>query len=162
MDADHKSIRRRLVRDVLLVQVKLLLGAARDLALTPVSLVAAAVDFVRAGHEPPRWLPLVLRLGEHSDQWIDLWAAGRHADEPPRENVDALLSRIENVVRDPKEGTRRARVLKRWAERQVSRARQRMAATGSGTGQPDVPAPDAAQENDATPAEQNGFPRSRE
>jgi hypothetical protein len=30
------------------------------------------------------------------------------------------------VVRDPKVGAYRARVLKRWAERQMSRARQRV------------------------------------
>ncbi len=44
---------------------------------------------------------------------------------PPRENVDTLLARVEEVVRDPQTGARRARVLKRWAERQMARARQR-------------------------------------
>ena len=123
----HSQTRKALIKDVVLLQFKLLLGAARDLALTPISLAAAAIDFVRAGHEPPRWLPWVLRLGERSDHWIDLWAAGRHPGEAPRENVDALLARVEEVVRDPQSGARRARILKRWAERQVARARQRMA-----------------------------------
>lgn len=122
-----KSPRRWLIREVLLLQVKLLLGAARDLALTPITLVAAAIDFVRAKQHAPHWFPLVLRLGEHSDHWIDLWRAGHAEDAPQRENVDALLARIEGVVRDPSEGARRARVLKRWAERQMARARQRMA-----------------------------------
>jgi hypothetical protein len=136
MNADSKSTRRWLFRETLLLQLKLLLGAARDLALTPVSLVAAAFDFLRAKDNPPRWFPLVLRLGEQSDHWIDLWRAGRAADATQRENVDALLMRIEGVVRDPKEGARHARVLKRWAERSVRKARQRMAQTESdATGQ---------------------------
>ena len=37
------------------------------------------------------------------------------------------LSRVEEVVRDPQTGARRARVLKRWAERQMARARKRAA-----------------------------------
>ena len=44
---------------------------------------------------------------------------------PSRESVDALLFRVEEVVRDPQTGARRARVLRRWAERQIARARQR-------------------------------------
>ncbi|MEO5558694.1 MAG: hypothetical protein ABIR10_03335, partial [Dokdonella sp.] len=44
-----------------------------------------------------------------------------------RENVDALLARVEEVVRNPQTGARKARVLKRWAERQVSRARKQAA-----------------------------------
>jgi len=125
------SVRRKLVRDVLLLQVKLLLGAARDLALTPVTLTAAAVDFVLAGRQPPKFFYLVLRLGERSEHWIDTWSAARSEHEPPRENVEALLSLVEEVVRDPQSGARRARVLKRWAERQMARARQRIGFDGS-------------------------------
>jgi hypothetical protein len=70
----------------------------------------------------------MLRLGERSDEWIDLWAAARNAKAPRRENVDALLARVEEVVNDPQTGARRARVLKRWAERQMRRARERIEA----------------------------------
>jgi hypothetical protein len=124
-NANTGALRRRLVKDVVLLQFKLLLGAARDLALTPVTLVAAAIDFAFAHRQPPRWFPLILRLGERSDHWIDLWSAARAADEAPRENVEALLARVEEVVRDPATGARRARILKRWAERQLARARAR-------------------------------------
>ena len=123
-------VRRKLIRDVLLLQVKLLLGAARDLALTPVTLTAAAIDFVFAGRQPPKFFYLVMRLGERSDHWIDTWSAARGEHEPARENVEALLSRVEGVVRDPQSGARRARVLKRWAERQMARARQRIGFDG--------------------------------
>src|SRR5690606_32834271 len=106
-------------REVLLLQAKLLLDAARDVALSPLTLAAATLDFVLLKQQAPRYFRGVLRLGERSDEWIDLWSAARGPQAPPRENVEALLSRVEQVVRDPRSGTRRARVLKRWAERQV-------------------------------------------
>lgn len=125
MNPDTAPSRRSLLRDVLLLQLKLLLDAVRDVALSPLTLAAATLDFLLAGRLPPRYFHAVLRLGERSDEWIDLWAATRGARSTDRENVDAMLARIEEVISDPKTGARRARVLKRWAERQVSRARQR-------------------------------------
>ena len=125
-NADLPATRKALVRDVLVLQLKLLLGAARDLALTPVTLAAAALDLILSGRQEPRYFHAVLRIGEQSDHWIDTWSAGRKGEPGQRANVDALLASVEEVVRDPKVGAHRARVLKRWAERQVSRARQRM------------------------------------
>lgn len=135
---DLSTTRKQLIRDVLVLQVKLLLGAARDLALTPVTLTAAALDLIRSRQHPPFFFHWILRLGERSERWIDTWSAGRQDDEPQRRNVDALLNSVEEIVRDPKVGAYRARVLKRWAERQVSRARQRI---GSDAPAPDAPAP---------------------
>jgi hypothetical protein len=131
MTSDLKTTRSRLIRDVLLLQVKLLLGAARDLAVVPVTLAAALLDLILSRSQPPRFFQQVLRLGERSDQWIGVWSAAHGKDEPQRGNVDALMASVEEVVRDPKVGAYRARVLKRWAERQVTRARQRI--------KPDVP-----------------------
>lgn len=58
-----------------------------------------------------------------------MWFGARDEQLPQRANVDALPARVEDVVRDPTTGARRARVLKRWAERQVAHARQRGALT---------------------------------
>ena len=79
---DAASARKTLVRNVLLLQLKLLLDALRDLALSPLTLAAAAVDFVLAGHQPPRYFRGVLKLGERSEEWIDLWSAARDPDAP--------------------------------------------------------------------------------
>jgi len=128
MDPDLKTTRTDLIRDVLVLQVKLLLGAARDLAVAPVTLAAALLDLIWLKRQPPRFFHQVLRLGERSDHYIDVWSAGRSKDAKQRANVDALLSSVEEVVRDPKVGAHRARVLKRWAERQM-RTRLRPGAT---------------------------------
>ncbi|MGA8278282.1 MAG: hypothetical protein WB784_08815 [Rhodanobacteraceae bacterium] len=124
MNPDQARPPRSLIRDVLLLQLKLLLDALRDIALGPLALSAAMLDFLLSRRQTPRYFRLVLRLGERSDEWIDLWSGARDAPDEPRENVDALLGRVEEVIRDPRTGARRARVLKRWAERQLRRARQ--------------------------------------
>ena len=124
-----------LIRTTLLLQLKLLIGAARDLVLSPLTLVAAVVDLGLLRRQEPRYLRLVLQLGERSEAWIDLWSGAREPHEAPRENVDALLARVEEVVRDPQTGARRARVLKRWAEREIARRRaglQRAVTTRAG------------------------------
>jgi hypothetical protein len=128
MDTEQKLTAIELIKAVAILQLKVLLGAARDLALGPTALVAAFVDLVLLKHQPPRFFRAVLRLGESSDRWIDVWSGGRHPDEPQRENVDALIARVESVVRDPEMGARQARVLRRWAERQAGRAKRRAAA----------------------------------
>src|SRR5215831_718584 len=123
-----------LIKEVLALQLKLLLGAARDLVLTPVTLAAAAIDFVLIKNHPPRFFRTVLQLGQRSDEWIDTWSAAREPhEEEPRENVDALLRRVEEVVGDPAQGARRARVLKRWAERQMAKARAKQRSQAEGT-----------------------------
>lgn len=136
MNPQPATHRKRLARDVLLLQVKLLLDALRDIALSPLTLGAAAIDFVLAGRQPPRFLLAVLRLGQRSDDWIDLWAAMRGAGSTDRHNVDSLLASVESVVTDPKSGARRARVLKRWAERELSRARRRVGVDASSQDSP--------------------------
>jgi hypothetical protein len=127
MDSEQKHAATTLMKAVGLLQLKVLLSAARDLVVSPVALVAAFVDLILLKVQEPRFFRSVLRFGEYSDAWIDVWSAGRDPGESPRENVEALLDRVEEVVRDPQTGARKARVLKRWAERQVARARQRAA-----------------------------------
>ena len=132
MNSEQKATRNQLIRDVLLLQVKLLIGAAHDLAVVPVTLAAALLDLILSKSQAPRFFHQVLRMGERSDEWIDVWSAARHKDEQ-RGPVDSILASVEEVVRDPKVGAYRARVLKRWAERQVARARQRVKTDSPGS-----------------------------
>jgi hypothetical protein len=127
MTPESPNHARELVKSAAMLQLKLLLDALRDLALSPLSLVAAGVDLALLKLQAPRYFRAVLRLGHYSDHWIDVWSGGRDPDAAPHENVDALLARVEEVIRDPHTGARRARILKRWAERQLARARQRAA-----------------------------------
>jgi len=128
MEAEHKRTATELIKSVAILQVKVLIGAARDLALGPTAIAAALVDLVLMKQQQPQFYRSVLRFGEKSDRWIDVWSGGRHPEEDPHENVDALIARVEDVVRDPERGARQARVLRRWADRQVKRAARRAAA----------------------------------
>ncbi len=125
MNTEPTRKRWPLIRAVALLQLKLLMNTARDLVLIPLALVAALVDLVRLKRHEPQYFRTVLSVGEHSDRWIDMWYSNHDAQEQPRENVDALLSRVEEVVRDPRAGAQQARVLKRWAEKQMARAKLR-------------------------------------
>jgi hypothetical protein len=119
---------RGLLRDVGVFQLKLVVDALRDLVMSPITLAAAALDLLLSGQQPPQYFRAMLRLGRRSEQWIDLWAAAYEQDGPRAENVDAVLARLEEALRDPKTGARRARVLKRWAERALARQRRRLGA----------------------------------
>lgn len=112
------------MREVLGFQLKLALEALRDIALIPVSLVAAAIDMVMMKKQAPQYFRSMLTLGRRSDDWIDLWATADAGDAKPA-NVDALLMQIEQVVRDPRGGQRKARVLMRWAEMNLARQRRK-------------------------------------
>lgn len=129
-----------LVRAVATLQIKLLLDTLRDLALSPIALAAALTDMAMLKRQRPRYFRAVLRFGARSDRWIDVWSGGEEEYVPARESVDALLLRVEEVVRDPQAGARRARVLRRWAERQLIRARKR---AGTQNADRSTPIPDA-------------------
>jgi len=131
MNENTERSREDLLRGALKLQAKLFLDALRDLLLSPVSIGAAALDIVLAKRQAPRYFDACLRFGERSEEWIDLWATRQRAGQADAANVDALLANIEAVVRDPQVGARRALVLKRWAERQVWRARRRESAAAT-------------------------------
>ena len=124
MKIEPVATARSLIRDVAAFQLKLLVDALRDLILSPVSLAAALLDLLLSKIQSPRYFHAVLRFGERSEEWIDLWSAGRNAKSREGPNVDALLAHVQTVVSDPKAGAHRARVLKRWAEQQMTRARR--------------------------------------
>jgi hypothetical protein len=122
MNPKRAKTARSLIRDVLVMQLKLLTETLRDIALSPILLSAAALDLLLSKRQAPRYFHQVMRLAERSDQWIDMWSAAREPHETEHANIDQLLHKIEEIVQDPKTGARRARVLRRWAERRVARA----------------------------------------
>ena len=109
--------RGKLLREVALFQVKLLLATGRDLVLLPLSLFAAAFDFVFGRTELFR---ATLRLGRWSDEFIGVFPPEQRDERAPFD-ADALLAQIEGLVRDPKSGAEKARLLSRWARMQLGK-----------------------------------------
>lgn len=112
--SDHES-RWRLVRDVVVFQIKLGMEAILDLTLIPVSLAAAAIDFLLGNWRRPRWFHAVLRFGERCEHRIDLWRVATPGMDVPQSEVDAVLHSIETLIRNPRTGPDKVRELRRWA-----------------------------------------------
>lgn len=88
--------RWRLIREIAVLQVKLLADAVRDLLLAPLALVAGAVDLVRPGGG---LFDAVLALGRRTDRWINLF--GHEGDQDPADDasIDDLAGRLELKIR---------------------------------------------------------------
>ena len=112
--SDHET-RWRLVRDVVVFQIKLGMEAVLDLTLIPVSLAAAAMDFLLGNWRRPRWFHAVLRLGERCAHRIDLWRVATPGVDAPQSEGDAVMRSIETLIRNPRTGPDKLRELRRWA-----------------------------------------------
>jgi hypothetical protein len=100
--------RRRLLRDIGVLQVKLIVDGFRDLVLVPLSLIAGAVSLLRGGREPGPEFYDLLRMGKESERWINLFGAVEDAPVKPEEtesakeqaDLDQVMERIETFVVD--------------------------------------------------------------
>jgi hypothetical protein len=111
----NRGTRWRIVRDVVVFQVKCGLEALLDLTLIPASLAAAGLDLLVGNWRKPRYFHALLRFGERCETWIDLWGVAPGSVEGNPLGVDAVMHNIEAVIRDPRTGPQSVRALRRWA-----------------------------------------------
>jgi hypothetical protein len=99
---------RTLIRDVAVLQAKLIVDGLRDLVLVPASLVAGLISLAsgRDGRPGAQFYHL-LSMGKQSEQWINLFGAMKNAppdlDLPqpfPDTDMDEIVGRIEAIVVD--------------------------------------------------------------
>jgi hypothetical protein len=114
-DQPRPGTRFRLLRDVMVFQIKLAMEALLDITLIPVSLAAAGLDTVLGNWRQPRWFHAVLRFGERCERRIDLWGVPTSSLEPPQSDAEALMRNIETLLRNPRTGPDKVRELRRWA-----------------------------------------------
>ena len=97
-----------LIRDLAVLQVKLLVDGFRDLVLLPASIIAAIVSLSRTenGKPGPEFYKLLV-AGKHSEHFINLFGALRNApaDIDPQDigsgaEMDDIVSRVESFVVD--------------------------------------------------------------
>ena len=93
--------RWRLIRDVLVFQIRLGLDALRDLLLSPISIVAGLADLLLGGTR----FYSVLAAGRQTETWIHLFGeldrvAPREAatDAAQSASVDAIVERMERLI----------------------------------------------------------------
>jgi hypothetical protein len=96
-----------LIRDVAVLQVKLVFDGLRDLILVPVSIVTAIISLTRSGDKPGPQFYDLMRLGKESEQWINLFGAVENVPDSapdsgrfPSKDIDSVVSRVESFVID--------------------------------------------------------------
>ena len=107
-------LRWKFLRDVLVFQLKLILGNLQNFVLVPVSLVAAALDLFIKGNREGEKFYKVMDWGRRTDEMINVYSAigGYHATSGENEQamygdytVDAILGKVEGaIVREYEKG----------------------------------------------------------
>ena len=106
------SERWTLMRDVAVLQAKLIVDGLRDLVLVPASIIAGIISLASGTDgRPGSQFYQLLALGKQSERWINLFGALQNAPpdlkqmEPfPDADMDELVGKLETFVRD--EGSR--------------------------------------------------------
>lgn len=99
-----------LIRDLIILQLKLWMDGVKDIVLSPLSIGAAILD-VLAGPTPDgHRLYKVLGWGERFDLWLNLYGATGRAESSgeglfggSRAGDDTLLGRLEKVAKGHEE-----------------------------------------------------------
>ncbi len=107
-DTDRTARRWALARDVIVLQLKLVLEGMRDVLLGPLGLIAGLAGVLTNSERPARLFRGVLRGALRFDQWLKLYGAlerrsPHDPDEPalpPKTSADDWLDKIEQAVVD--------------------------------------------------------------
>ncbi|MCH8302449.1 MAG: hypothetical protein IH912_06825 [Proteobacteria bacterium] len=96
-----------LIRDILVLQLKLLVDGLRDLILVPISLVVGIASLLKGGESSGSQFYELLRTGRRTERWINLFGAADRVYGPsiaddrfPAEDIDEMVSRVESFVVD--------------------------------------------------------------
>jgi hypothetical protein len=106
-DPDPAPDRWTLIRDIAVLQVKLVVDGFRDLLLVPISIIAGAVSLVKGGERPAPHFYDLMRVGKQSENWINLFGAADHAQGPDPyddrfagQDIDSMVRKVEAFVVD--------------------------------------------------------------
>ncbi|MFN4354702.1 hypothetical protein [Parvibaculum sp.] len=106
MDAFAPSVTRWvLLRDVTVLQGKLLMDSVKDLLLAPVSLGAAAISLFNREGDTGRQFYEVLHAARRFEDWINKYGDADRIPPPDfavkreGESVDAMVARLEELVK---------------------------------------------------------------
>ena len=102
-----KTDRWTLLRDIGILQVKLIVDGLRDFLLVPISLVIGIASLFKSADDAGNEFYELLRLGKKTERWINLFGAAERVPASiservnfPDSDIDALVSRVESFVVD--------------------------------------------------------------
>lgn len=95
--------RATLLRDIVILQFKLVVDGLRDFILVPVSITIGIVSLLRTGKRPGTEFYDLLHYGRHTDRVINLFGAAKRIhpqkdDDGSMPDLDELAERVENFV----------------------------------------------------------------
>lgn len=95
--------RWKLIRDIFVLQFKLIVDGLRDLILVPVSLIAGIVSLVKGDAGQDNDFYDLLRLGKRSERWINLFGAAGNVQQDsgvplPGSDIDELVTKVESFL----------------------------------------------------------------
>lgn len=104
----HKAETWTLIRDIGVLQVKLLVDSLRDILLLPASLIAGIVSIASSQNgRPGLQFYRLLAWGRQSEVWINLFGAVKNSPqeiETPQafgnQDIDDIVGRLESFVRE--------------------------------------------------------------
>jgi hypothetical protein len=106
METAHYPSKGVLIRDLLILQLKLVIDAVKDILLIKLALFAVVFDILFGRPGRPLLFYNVLRLGERFDLWLNLYGAATDAEESQdglfgvsAAGSRTMLGRLEQVVR---------------------------------------------------------------
>lgn len=106
-DDNESPDRWMLIRDILVLQVKLVPDGLRDVVLVPISLFVGLVSLLKGGKASGSEFYLLLKIGRRSERWINLFGAAERIYGPAAandrfrtENIDEIVGRVELFLVD--------------------------------------------------------------
>ncbi len=104
---DRMPDRWTLIRDIIVLQLKLVVDGLRDFILVPISLLVGIISLLKGGDSSGSEFYELLRTGRRSERWINLFGAAERVYGPsiaddhfPAEDIDEIVSRVETFVVD--------------------------------------------------------------
>jgi hypothetical protein len=98
-DSASHNPRLNLLREAVVLQLKLLVDGLRDAILIPISLLAAVIGLLRGGPDCDREYRRVLKLGRRSERWIDLFGNQRPLGKSGTAgSLDSILEQVESTM----------------------------------------------------------------
>ena len=82
------------VRRLLTFQVKLAVDAFRDIALSPVAIIATVIDLVEGRQGGSRLFEKLMKFGRVSEKHINLFDQHKYGNR----TVDSVLSQVEDIL----------------------------------------------------------------
>ena len=94
--------RSEVIRDALMLQLKLIVDGLRDLMLMPLVIISATVGLLFHSRYPGRYMYRLLTYGKASEKWIGLFDGAEKDSmdevEIKQQNLDDLLRKTQTVL----------------------------------------------------------------